>query len=76
MYSVKLLKIPFTQSVTLRGQRVSPLHQNNTVNSPHCSLFISYDNEKENFIINQEPLKFMIIPVILMTFTIDSKVVL
>ena len=66
----------YSVSVTLRGQRVSPLHQNNTVNSPHCSLFISYDNEKENFIINQEPLKFMIIPVILMAFTLDSKVVL
>ena len=44
--------------------------------SPHCSLYIPYDTDKENLFDNQELLKLVIISFILVTSTFDSWVIL
>ena len=44
--------------------------------SPHCSLYILYDTDKENLFDNQELLKLVIISFILVTSTFDSWVIL
>ena len=40
--------------------------------SPHCSLYIPYDTDKENLFDDQELLKLVIISFILVTSTFDS----
>ena len=40
--------------------------------SPHCSLYIPYDTDKENLFDNQELLKLVIVSFILVTSTFDS----
>ena len=44
--------------------------------SPHCSHYISCSNDKENLCDNQELLKLVIISIILITFILDSRVIL
>ena len=44
--------------------------------SPHCSLYIPYDTDKENLFDNQELLKLVIISFILVTSTFNSWVIL
>ena len=43
--------------------------------SPHCSLYIPYDTDKENLFDNQELLKLVIISFILVTSTCDARVI-
>lgn len=62
------------ESLPFFSSAIIPLHQ--YAYSPHSSRYISNDADKENLLINREPLEFAIIPSIFVTLMCASGVIL